>query len=108
MQAFTVLKHLKKTLEKLYDIEIDYYARVNFTSFIKLIDAVGGVTVYNDQAFTSYTNKDYSFEVGNVTLSSELHLLFVRERYSLENGDYDRGLNQLKVVRALSSINCLL
>ncbi len=91
----------KKTLEKLYDIEIDYYARVNFTSFIKLIDAVGGVTVYNDQAFTSYTNKDYSFEVGNVTLSSEAALAFVRERYSLENGDYDRGLNQLKVVRAI-------
>lgn len=91
----------QKTLEKLYDIEIDYYARVNFTSFIKLIDAVGGVTVYNDQAFTSYTNKDYSFEVGNVTLSSEAALAFVRERYSLENGDYDRGLNQLKVVRAI-------
>ena len=91
----------QKILEKLYDIEINYYARVNFTSFIKLIDAVGGVTVYNDQAFTSYTNKDYSFEVGNVTLSSEAALAFVRERYSLENGDYDRGLNQLKVVRAI-------
>ena len=62
---------------------------------------MGGVTVYNDQAFTSYTNKDYSFEVGNVTLSSEAALAFVRERYSLENGDYDRGLNQLKVVRAI-------
>ncbi|WP_421038375.1 LCP family protein [Streptococcus hyointestinalis] len=91
----------RKTLENLYGITIDYYVRLNFTSFLKLIDAIGGITVYNDQAFTSYTNKNYSFEVGNVTLDSAGALAFVRERYSLENGDNDRGKNQEKVISAI-------
>ncbi|HEO6515217.1 TPA: LCP family protein, partial [Streptococcus agalactiae] len=33
-----------KTLENLYDINLDYYARINFSSFLKLIDLLGGVT----------------------------------------------------------------
>ena len=94
----------EKTLENLYDIDIDYYARLNFTSFMNLIDAIGGVTIYNDQAFTIHldTGNDYSFEVGNIDLSSgEEALAFVRERYDLNNGDYDRGNNQIKVVQAI-------
>ena len=90
-----------KTLENLYDIPINYYARLNFTSFVKLINALGGVTVYNDQAFTSL-NGNYNFGVGNINLTSgEEALGFVRERYSLEHGDYDRGNNQLKVIQAI-------
>lgn len=92
----------EKTLENLYGITIDYYARLNFDSFLKLIDALGGVTVYNDQAFTAHTNNKYSFEVGNINLSSgDQALAFVRERYSLEHGDYDRGNNQMKVIQAI-------
>lgn len=94
----------EKTLENLYGIDIDYYARLNFTSFMNLIDAIGGVTIYNDQAFTIHldTGNDYSFEVGNIDLSSgEEALAFVRERYDLNNGDYDRGNNQIKVVQAI-------
>lgn len=90
----------EKTLDKLYGITIDYYARINFTSFLKLIDAIGGVTVYNDQAFTSL-HGNYRFDVGNVSLDSDKALGFVRERYSLEKGDYDRGNNQLKVIQAI-------
>ena len=90
-----------KTLENLYDIPINYYARLNFTSFVKLINALGGVTVYNDQAFTSL-HGNYNFGVGNTNLTSgEEALGFVRERYSLEHGDYDRGNNQLKVIQAI-------
>lgn len=90
-----------KTLENLYDIPINYYARLNFTSFVKLINALGGVTVYNDQAFTSL-HGNYNFGVGNINLTSgEEALGFVRERYSLEHGDYDRGNNQLKVIQAV-------
>lgn len=90
-----------KTLENLYDIPINYYARLNFTSFVKLINALGGVTVYNDQAFTSL-HGNYNFGVGNINLTSGDEALgFVRERYSLEHGDYDRGNNQLKVIQAI-------
>lgn len=90
----------EKTLENLYGVDIDYYARINFTSFLKLIDLVGGVEVYNDQAFTALMNKK-DFPVGNITLNSEDALAFVRERYSLQGGDNDRGKNQEKVIAAL-------
>ena len=88
------------TLENLYDIDLNYYARLNFTSFLKLIDLLGGVDVYNDQEFTSLHGK-YHFPVGNVHLDSEQALGFVRERYSLANGDGDRGRNQQKVIAAI-------
>ena len=90
----------EKTLENLYGIKIDYYARLNFDSFLKLIDSLGGITVYNSQAFTSL-HGNYEFPVGNVTLDSDKALGFVRERYSLEHGDYDRGNNQMKVIQAI-------
>ncbi|HEL2575800.1 TPA: LCP family protein [Streptococcus suis] len=86
------------TLENLYDIDIHYYARVNFTSFLKLIDLVGGVDVVNDQAFT---RGSHDFPVGTIHLDSEKALIFVRERYSLQGGDNDRGKNQEKVIAAL-------
>jgi len=88
------------TLENLYDIDLNYYARLNFTSFLKLIDFLGGVDVYNDQEFTS-RHGHYHFPVGNVHLDSEQALGFVRERYSLTNGDGDRARNQQKIIAAI-------
>ena len=88
------------TLENLYGIDLNYYARLNFTSFLKLIDLLGGVDVNNDQEFTSL-HGNYHFPVGNVHLDSEQALGFVRERYSLANGDGDRGRNQQKVISAI-------
>lgn len=88
------------TLENLYGIDISNYIRLNFTSFLQLIDLVGGIDVYNDQEFTSHIG-GHQFPVGNLHLNSELALAFVRERYSLANGDNDRGKNQEKVIAAL-------
>ena len=88
------------TLENLYGVDIKYYVRLNFTSFLKLIDLLGGVDVYNDQEFTSRHGK-FHFPVGNVHLDSEQALGFVRERYSLADGDRDRGRNQQKVIVAI-------
>lgn len=88
------------TLENLYGIDLNYYARLNFTSFLKLIDLIGGIDVYNDQDFTSLHGK-FHFPVGNIHLDSEQALGFVRERYSLSDGDRDRGRNQQKVIVAI-------
>lgn len=99
-----------QTLENLYGIDIDYYARVNFTSFLTLVDLVGGIEVVNDQAFTSI-HSDRHYPAGTLQLDGEQALDFVRERYGLEDGDNDRGKNQEKVLAALikkvSSINSL-
>ena len=88
----------EQTLEDLYGTKIDYYARINFTSFLKLIDQLGGVTVHNDQAFTQ---EKFDFPVGDIQMNSEQALGFVRERYSLDGGDNDRGKNQEKVISAI-------
>jgi LCP family protein required for cell wall assembly len=87
-----------KTLENLFNIDINYYARVNFSTFIKLIDILNGVEVYNDQAFS---RGPYDFPVGNIQLYGDKALTFARERYSLERGDLDRGTNQEKVLKAM-------
>lgn len=86
------------TLENLYGITISNYIRLNFTSFLQLIDLVGGVEVENTQEFT---RGGYHFPIGTVRLGAEQALIFVRERYSLVNGDNDRGQNQEKVIAAL-------
>ncbi|HGA1494335.1 TPA: LCP family protein [Streptococcus suis] len=88
------------TLENLYGIDISNYVRLNFTSFLQLIDLVGGIDVYNDQEFTSL-HGNYHFPVGNVHMNADQALGFVRERYSLSGGDNDRGKNQEKVIAAL-------
>ncbi len=88
------------TLENLYGIDISNYIRLNFTSFLQLIDLVGGIEVQNDQAFSA---GGHDFPQGTVYLNSEKALIFVRERYSLSGGDNDRGKNQSKVIAALIS-----
>ena len=86
------------TLENLYGIDLNYYVRLNFTSFLRLIDLLGGIDIENDQEFT-VGNTHYP--IGNISLNSEQALTFVRERYSLNGGDNDRGKNQEKVIAAV-------
>jgi len=86
-------------IENLLDIEINYYVKVNFTSVIEVVDLLGGITVYNDESFTSQDG--YYYKKGNITLDGEKALSFVRERKQVSGGDLGRGKNQIKVLEAL-------
>ena len=86
------------TLEELYGIDISYYAKVNFTSLITIIDALGGVNVYSEQAFST---GGYNFVQGMNYMNGEQALAFSRERYSFEDGDNQRGRNQQAVLKAI-------
>lgn len=88
-----------EVLGTLYDLKVDYYCQINFTGFEKLIDAVGGVTIYSDQAFS--TIKGMYIVKGENHLDGEEALAFVRERYHVKGGDRGRGQNQMKIVEAL-------
>lgn len=88
-----------EALADLYDVEVPYYAQINFTGFETLIDAIGGVTVYSDYSFTACDRT--WIEEGENTLSGSEALDFARERYSLPGGDNDRGRNQMKVIKAM-------
>lgn len=88
----------KDTLGMLYDIEIPYYFRVNFSGFSGIIDALGGITVHSDYDFTA---GQYSYHVGENHLNGEQALAFARERYSFSEGDRQRGRNQMAVIKAV-------
>lgn len=86
------------TLEMLYDIEIDYYFRVNFDGFREIIDALGGITVESEFAFSV---GKYSYKKGENFLSGEQALAFARTRKSFSGGDRQRGENQMAVIEAV-------
>ena len=86
------------TLENIYDIDISYFARVNFTSLITIVDALGGVNVESEYAFEA---GGYSFEKGMNHLNGEQALVFARERHSFQDGDNQRGKNQEAILKAI-------
>ena len=90
------------TVEDLLDIEINYYAHVNFTTLINIVDVIGGIDVYSDYTFTTHgMGVKYTFYAGNNTLNGQKALAFARERKSFVDGDKQRVKNQQKVLSAI-------
>lgn len=90
------------TLEMLYGIDIDYYFRVNFSGFEKIVDALDGITVYSDVSFTAKNESgEYYFREGENHIYGEAALAFARERKAFSEGDRKRGENQMKVIKAV-------
>ncbi len=91
------------TLEMLYDVEIDDYVKINFTGFIEIVDALGGVNVYSEYDFS--TEKDdgtfFYYNKGYNQLGGEAALAFARNRYAFSDGDRQRGRNQMAVIEAV-------
>ncbi|MCD8144728.1 MAG: LCP family protein [Oscillospiraceae bacterium] len=86
------------TLGNLYGVQVSYYARMNFTGFIEIVDALGGITVESSVAFTA---GGYTFVEGENTLDGTAALAFARERHSFASGDRQRGINQMAVIQAV-------
>lgn len=89
------------TLEMLYGIDINYYFRVNFGGFIKIIDALGGITINSDYDFNSKNVAGYHFNQGENVVNGEQALAFCRERYAFSAGDRQRGRNQMAVIQGV-------
>lgn len=87
------------TLSALYSQNVDYYAQINFTGFETLVDAIGGITVNSDKAFTTFDG--HSFSVGENNLNGAQALAFARDRKHQASGDNGRGQNQMKVITAI-------
>lgn len=88
-----------RTIEDLFDIEINFYVKVNFSSVIDIVDAIGGIKVYSDYAFVSVDN--YKYTKGYNKVNGEKTLSFVRERKAFIDGDRQRINNQQSVFRAI-------
>ena len=92
-----------RTLSQLYDTEIPFYARVNFTSLIEIVDQLGGVDVESEFAFTTSEDSGLVMDVAQGTnhFNGQQALAFSRERQNIEGGDNQRGKNQQAVITGL-------
>ena len=94
-----------ETLGNLYGIPVDEYVRINFAGFIDVVDALDGIDVYSDYAFTSVGSPGYydptDFVEGWNHLDGKAALAFARERHAFATGDIQRGINQMKVIDAM-------
>lgn len=94
------IENCVEAMTGLYGYEIDYYARINFSGFRTLIDALGGVTVYSENSFF-VSHGSFSVQTGENYLTGAQALGFVRERKNLPGGDNDRGKNQMALIKGL-------
>jgi len=92
------------------DQDIQYYVRVDFTGFEKLIDDLGGIEVFVDRSFTddTFPTDDYeiqtvSFQAGWQHMDGEDALQFARSRHGTngEGSDFARSQRQQKIIIAL-------
>lgn len=91
------------TLGALYETDINYYVRLNFTSLIDIVDILGGVDVYSDMSFSTGWESGYEMDVqeGWNHFNGEQALAFSRERKNLPDGDNQRGIHQQAVITAM-------
>ncbi|MEG0284283.1 MAG: LCP family protein [Erysipelotrichales bacterium] len=114
--AYGGTKCVQKTLEKLYDVKVDYTVRINFTGVIDIVDALGGVEV--DVPENKLVQKESDGKTceqnshgkkgtlcwydGKVNkFNGEEALAFARNRYGQDGGDFYRGRNQQIVIESI-------
>lgn len=88
-----------QTIEDLLDIDINYYVKVNFSSVVDIVNAIGGVNVYSDYTFTSIDN--YHYTKGYNAVNGEEALSFARERKAFAAGDRQRVKDQQALLKAI-------
>lgn len=94
----------ESTIEDYLGIEINYTVRVNFSSLINIVDAIGGIDVYVEPGLeveTFYANGMPGVQAGMNHLEGERALAFARERHAYLTGDNQRIINQQLVLKAL-------
>jgi len=112
------------TVSNFLDVDIDYYAKINFKGVVELVDAVGGVSVdveapdfkhhnalgincngkFCEQNSNRETGKNdiIYLDPGVQKLNGEEALAYARCRYMYAGGDLDRIKHQQQVVEALA------
>lgn len=95
------LQNTMTELSSLLGTPINNYVLINFTTFRTIIDALDGVDVDNPYAFGFTFNSNVWFEQGNIHLDGDDALCYVRERYSLPDGDFGRTMHQQLVMKAI-------
>lgn len=86
------------TVENFVNTELDYYGRVNFSSVVSIVDALGGIEITSDQDITL---DGFTYHKGKNSVNGAQALRFARERYSYQTGDLHRNENQQMVLEGI-------
>ncbi len=95
------------SLGALLDVDVDYFVKFNFTTFMKATEYLLPVDVYSDYDFTTSVydrtiGDCYTFSKGyNHITNGKMALQFVRARKNFAQGDRQRGINQTRFLRAV-------
>lgn len=93
-----------ETIENIFNIDINYYVKVNFKGVVGIVDALSGVNVNVPKKLcTDDSNRQGKICInkGLQTLNGEQALVLARNRYDLKLGDIERGYNQQLLLKSL-------
>jgi len=103
-------------ISDILNVPVNYYIAVDFDIVVQLIDEIGGVDVYVENAFIDYQYPDYNhkyqtihFEKGWQTMDGETALQFARSRHGIcleacsepEGSDFARSKRQQLIIKSL-------
>ncbi len=89
-------------VEDLLGIDINYYAKVNYSTITGLVDAIGGIDIVSPYSFDTHgMGVSYHFEEGDIHLDGDQALAYCRERQSWIDGDMKRNENQQLILEAV-------
>lgn len=88
-------------LENLLSVDIENYVVLNFTTYLEIINALGGVDVDNPYTFQYDFGDMETFEEGTIHLEGMYALDYVRERHNLPDGDFGRTMHEQLVMEAI-------
>lgn len=93
---------IETKIEEMTGLQMHYFARIDFTAFKKIVDAIGGVNIHIENGFFDYWHK-IAFPTGTETMNGDRALAYVRARYieGPEGGDFRRAARQQQTLIAI-------
>ena len=86
------------SIEDKFDIDINYYAKLNFNGITELVDALGGVEVNSHYTYKAY---GYTFTKGKNYVDGKKALAFARARKMLPENELSRGQHQMELIKGI-------
>jgi LCP family protein required for cell wall assembly len=93
-------EELAQVVESLSDLRIDHAVVIDFQHLADMTTAMGGIDVVQPEAVTDPRN-GFTWEKGPLHLEGDLAVAYVRQRYGMPRGDFDRIQRQQNVLRAM-------
>ena len=101
--AFGGIDATVETVERMLDVPVDYYVRLNFQSFVEVVDSIGGITYNVPYELSEQNSSDQAgaieLDEGTQTLNGEEALALARTRK--QDSDLARGERQMEIIQQI-------